>query len=483
MMPPKLRRPAAAKVPPRPGRGARRRRPAAAGVPPEPVGGEVEADFDKGDWVEGDKIKASCLSEGVVVVAEGTYWGAGAEVAGKVTGMSYKGPNDLEIYIIGEGTTNEDLLQWIGKNRNTSVVLHLCGTTCSRRTDAHGFVHVTRLRKKVELDTNTWVDNMVETPDELARLRAAAPRKEAEGESVSSGERRKRKKEDAKKDNEKKGKTKKESATKEKKKKKSGKGKGRVQGQKSLEACFKDTGLDPDAKKRKAIRRRLRRRMKKKEKASSSSKSECSSSGSSSEGSSEGGSSIGEGVFNDLHRVRRVAALAPGVLATSTLREMQKQLLDNSGNTWDLDTNRVPAVSLQYFRGQLQSRLAGGPGREALTLCWALDLLVQGKIAACGDCLAQRIKALEMISGGATWSVAQRLEVVPPDKAQLSSRGEQQIAVKESKEEMKTRNQAKGKDKGKSEGYPSWRNPKGEGKGKEKSKGKKGDREEGKKSS
>ena len=107
-------------------------------------------------------------------------------------------------------------------------------------------------------------------------------------------------------------------------------------------------------------------------------------------------------------------------------------------------------------------------------------------MAHAADCVAQRLKSLEMTASGSNWAVSQRVEVVPPEKGQLSSRAEAQAAAKENKEEMKSRNLAKGKDKGKgeySQGY--WRSSgKGDQKGKEKSKGKKGgDKEENKRSS
>ena len=90
-------------------------------------------------------------------------------------------------------------------------------------------------------------------------------------------------------------------------------------------------------------------------------------------------------------------------------------------------------------------------------------------MAHAADCVAQRLKSLEMTASGSNWAVSQRVEVVPPEKGQLSSRAEAQAAAKENKEEMKSRNLAKGKDKGKgeySQGY--WRSSgKGDQKGKE----------------
>eukprot|EP00438_Fugacium_kawagutii_P025122 Skav230795 [mRNA] locus=scaffold312:115550:119568:+ [translate_table: standard] len=68
-----------------------------------------------------------------------------------------------------------------------------------------------------------------------------------------------------------------------------------------------------------------------------------------------------------------------------------------------------------------------------------------------------------MIGGGAAWGVAQRIELPPPEKVQLSTRAESQLAIKENQAEMKARNLQKGKEKGSS--YGSWKGAsKGEGK-------------------
>jgi hypothetical protein len=168
------------------------------------------------------------------------------------------------------------------------------------------------------------------------------------------------------------------------------------------------------------------------------------------------------------------------------VKEMQRQLLTSAGTVWERDRSAVPPIALQYYRSQLSSRLTGGAAREALTLSWALDLALQGKVANLADCLSQRLKSIEMSAGGTSWMVAQRVEVLPPEKGHLSSRAEAQAAAKENKDELKARNLGKGKEKGKSDSaYPAWRpGGKGEQKGKDKGKNKKGsDKEEGKRGS
>ena len=127
-----------------------------------------------------------------------------------------------------------------------------------------------------------------------------------------------------------------------------------------------------------------------------------------------------------------------------------------------------------------------GQSREALTLSWCLDLLVQGRVAEAADGLMQRLKAIEMSAQGASWSISQRIELVPLEKPIISSRTEAREAIKESKEENRTRAEAS-KGKGKSKWPGSWRDTswhQEKGKGKDsKGKGKKGkEKDAGKKS-
>ena len=113
-------------------------------------------------------------------------------------------------------------------------------------------------------------------------------------------------------------------------------------------------------------------------------------------------------------------------------------------------------ICCQYFRQVLSTRLTGGQSREALTLSWCLDLLMQARIAEAADGLMQRLKAIEMCSQGASWSVSQKIELVPLEKPIISSRTEAREAIKESKEENRTRAEAsKGKNKG--DWSSSWR--------------------------
>lgn len=195
--------------------------------------------------------------------------------------------------------------------------------------------------------------------------------------------------------------------------------------------------------------------------------------------------SLGGGVSGEAQSEGNCSASARA-LTLATVKEMQKQLLTTSGAVWETSKGSVQPVALQYYRSQLVSKLSGGAAREGLTLSWALDLALQGQVAELADCLAQRLKSVEMTASGSSWMVSQRVEVVPLEKGSLSTRAETQEAAKETKEELKVKGMTKGREKGKNEAPgSSWRTgPKGEGKGKDKGKNKKGgEREERRKDS
>jgi hypothetical protein len=342
--------------------------------------------------------------------------------------------------------------------------------------DAKDLVHAKQVRLKKKEDEGTWADNLKGTVDELAALR-----REAEG--VEPEKREDELKKEKKKKKKKKARREKSSESSSQGPDKAKGAKRRLSSQKELAAVYGSTGLDPDCRVRKRLLRRWKKKMKKKKESSSGS------SGSSLEGSSQASilnSSDSGQVFEETHKVRRLARKAPGLLTFSMVKEMQRQLLTEAGTLWNTEKASVPPIALQYYRAQLGPRLSGGASREALTLCWALDMALQGKMAQVADCLSQRLKSLEMMAGGASWMVSQRGEIVPPERGRLSSRAEAQAAAKEEKLEIKTRQMTKGKEKGKTDpGAGPWRpSGKGDQKGKERGKGKKGnEKEEGKRNS
>lgn len=449
---------------------------------PAAVAGEedlaIEDRFKGGGFVEADKTPPDLLIQGTPIVVEGEYWGGKCKLCGLIQGLQVKGAGDSEITLTAEGTDHEELLKWISGNPGTLVRVHLCGKACLNKVDSNGLVHGQQVRLKSREDEGGWAENLKGSLDELAQLRKDARQAgEREPEAPERREEKKQKKKKKKKVKES------ESSTSKDKKKAAKEENRKLKSQKDLKVVFGTTGLDPDVRVRKQVRRRVKKRLRSKKRREE----ESTSSNGTSEGSS-GVDSLGSGdsgdIFEEAHKVRTIAKRAPGALTCSMVRGMQRQLLTASGSVWDQDTGAVPPVALQFFRNQLQGKLSGGASREALTLCWALDLGLQGKLADMMDCLSQRLKSVEMTANGGSWMVSQRVEVVPPDKPLLASRAEAQAAAKENKEEMKVRALTKGKEKGRGENPGGWRPMgKGEQKGKDKAKGKKGDREDGKKGS
>lgn len=487
-MPPRVRRPAAAKAKVAPERGARapRRRPSRAEEdrPVEPVE-TVEEKWRRGECIEADKVPLGLLEEGRTIVIQGGYWGGECPTCGSVEGLRILPDRVAEVKIRVEGTSNESLLRWSTGNKGVPARVHLCGTTCPNKVDADGLIHAVSVRLKNVGGDEDWTENLKETEDELRRLReaeaeAAAGRERAEEREKEKAAEKKKKKEKKSRSSESS-----DSGKKKKKKKRKRKAGDRSSAQKSLESCFKDTGLDPNPRTRRRIRKRLRRKLKKK-KSSSTTESSSSIREDKEEKKDEDSWRSGESfdIFEDSHKVRMIAQRAPGVLAAATVKEMQRQMLSAKGAIEEHDTAPVPPVALAYFRQHLDKKVTGGVARECLSLCWALDQLLAGKLAACADVIGQRIKSLELTADGGSWQVAQRVEVCPPERGQLSSRQETQAAARENREDQKTRLLSKGgKDKGKGESYSnSWKgSQKGGQKDQGKGKGKKSDKEEGKK--
>ena len=54
--------------------------------------------------------------------------------------------------------------------------------------------------------------------------------------------------------------------------------------------------------------------------------------------------------------------------------------------------------------------------RELRTLAKAIDLVLEGQLLSALDLLAQRFKAVETVTTGATWSEAKYHQLIPTDK-------------------------------------------------------------------
>ena len=397
------------------------------------------------------------------------YWGANASVAGVLTDLHVRAPLDIEVSLKLQGTNEENLLKWASGSPSKRLRIHLCGGACPERLDAENLLHGVSISWRVGEDA-PWMTNLVVE---------SAPVKQPEGTGLLSGETGGG--EGAERGGEKaKGTEKKREKDRKKKKKRSrdrGQSRGRSRekislrggAKKKLEDVLGGTGLSPDPRFRKKFANKAQKRSKKRRKSSSTD----SSSGSSSSYTGETAE-----VFEEEHKIRRVAKRAPGLLAAQALKEMQGSLLTSTGGIWHQEESELQPLSLQYYRQSMAPR-QGAPSREALTLCYAIDLILQGRIAESADTLVQRLlKSIELVSQGAVWQIAQRLEVLPPERPVLSTRSEAKEAIREQKEDCKTKSEAS-QSRGKEEGWKasSWNESGGEGgkKGKEtKGKGKKG---------
>ena len=436
--------------------------------------------FEKGDKLQCQDIPLEALRRGVAVVVEGTYWGAKAAVAGVLQDLHVRAPRDIEASLKLQGTDEENLLKWASGNPKESLRVHLCGGACLDRLEADNLLHGGSICKRVGEDL-PWMSNLVDAVDPVPRpAEAGLPG----GEAVAGGGRdrgRERERDPA------------EKKVREKRKRKSrdrdrsrGRSKEKINlrggAKKKLEDVLGGTGLSPDPKFRKRFANKAQKKTKKKKRSSSSS-------GSSSGGSSYSGESTE--VFAEEHKIRRVAKKAPGLLAAQALKEMQGALLTSTGGIWHQEDSELQPLSIQYYRQAMAPRLQGAPSREALTLGFAIDLILQGRVAESADCLVQRLKSIELVSQGAAWQIAQRLEVLPPERPVLSTRSEAREAIKEQKEDSKTKSEAS-QSKGKGDGWrsSSWtesgtdvnkkgKDPKGRGKkGKQKEDPKKWEKRE-----
>lgn len=297
-------------------------------------------------------------------------------------------------------------------------------------------------------------------PDELPDLRASqekwekrakpAPEGEKEGSSSSSDKSKKKKK--AKKKKEKK---------KLKKEKRKSMG-GRTNATKPLESLFKGTGLDPSAENRRILLRKVKKKMKK-DKGSSSS--------SSSTGSVVSDSEVEQSMLEERSKIRRLADLAPGVLASEGLRVMKDHVLTANGTPWGVDKTSLPPIVTQYIKQQCMGKATAPMGRELLTLAAVADCLLQGRVAEGTDILFQRVKSLEQMMAGQSWMLSQKLEILPGPDVGIASRAELQAAQRERRLDDQTKAPAAlgERNKGKGQGKSKEKEREKGGKGKQKS--------------
>eukprot|EP00435_Cladocopium_sp_Y103_P037871 s2378_g10.t1 len=200
--------------------------------------------------------------------------------------------------------------------------------------------------------------------------------------------------------------------------------KGKAAAKKTLEAVYKDTGLDPDPKRRRRLMKRVKKALKKTRDSSSSS----------STTSEETSSDLDtDELLQDRSRVHRIAALGPGLLAAQSVNTMRQYLTQLSGFLYDADIQGLPPLLSLYHRQFVAQKLSGGVSREFTTLAWIGDMLLQARPAEALDGVLQRMKSIEYTADGSPWGVSQKIELVPQADASMGSRQEYQLARREAK--------------------------------------------------
>ena len=133
-----------------------------------------------------------------------------------------------------------------------------------------------------------------------------------------------------------------------------------------------------------------------------------------------------------VNKIQRVAQESPGALLDSGLKAMRR-FLDPRAHQGSGDKKKALTPHMtQYLTTVVQALRGKELGlrseRELRTLSEALDHLLSGNLAACGDTLMQRFKAVEL-SGESGWSIASRMELIPQSAASAVPTEEREAAL------------------------------------------------------
>eukprot|EP00435_Cladocopium_sp_Y103_P074321 s689_g48.t1 len=343
---------------------------------------------------------------GDIEVLKGSYWEAQIQAALRVKEVAIRG-KELFLKCQVLGTQNEGLLRAASGREDRRMEAHLCPEECTGGPHQEGVLHVKRFRK-LGAAREAWMSNlMAEEPqreapgmggDELAELREDMERRQevqAEGDERNLG-------------------GKPPATPSEDKKKRGAKAAGRPE---------------------KNGRRRAARIAKRKGRESRGSST---TSSSSTEDQTTGDATL----FGSSSKVLVISRRLPGALAAAALEEAAECLITQEGGLWELRDGPLPALFVRYYRAQLGSRMAPAMGREALTLCQAMDCLLRGRPAEALDLLGQRVKALELQAGGVHYTVAQQQELLPRDTTSISTTPELHEAARRAREEGRVRAEA-----------------------------------------
>ena len=225
------------------------------------------------------------------------------------------------------GTSNEELLKLVTGQPQKELQCHVCPPGCNQEEAAEDMVHVRVGRPmKAAAEEEAWVRNLEkgdgQEEDELALLRTRATPGDR-GAHVGADEKMDEDKKDAKKKANKEKKVKKKEKKEVSKKTKKGSSQSREEStkqanQKKPQLLFGGTGLDPKDRIRNRVARRARRHLRRKSERSSSS--DTGSDGRTSI--SEDGEKNEETLFEQASKVRKVAEMFPGALASQAMGQI-----------------------------------------------------------------------------------------------------------------------------------------------------------------
>ena len=375
------------------------------------------------EWTLTKDIRLETLAPRDKFLVKGMYYQEEAVVAGTLREISVTEKGQYLVIAL-EGTQSEELMKWSSMMTaggcEALLWVHICLNSCKKDCVQDNLLHMTGLQglKIVE----DWMSNCMPVQggvgdlDELGALRESMkdlpsadglgddtlppandlnPRLRTERKENEESARKKRK-----------GKEKRNS---ERPSKAVGK---------TMEPLFKGTGLDKNVRVSKYVKKGKRRKQR-----SESTHSDKSTSSSSQP------SETGVLIFGEEDRIRKLARTCLGGLTKMAVREVRRLLLVSTGEAEE--QGDVSPLFVRYWRQNLRQRVSPVLNRESLTVAYALDELLRGRVASAADVLCQRLKSLESLSSGEHWSTCQKLEVVPDEGASLVGRGGQNSQPRE----------------------------------------------------
>ena len=373
-------------------------------------------------------------------ISKAMYYGQEVSLVGNAQRLEMEG-GQMHFQMQITGSPSEAVLQAHTSDPTKSFRVHKCPQDCALLETGDHYLHGLRGRLILQEDQMPhWGKNLVgvEGPamvreDELAalrrrteELREAAP----EGRGDAAPEEKKEKKREKK---DKKEKKRKKDAAEEEEDYADGRHPQKA-AVRPLSTVFPGTGMDPVERVRQRVLRAARRYLDKKDKKKDSSSS--SNSNGSSSDSKEKGAPM-DGLFTESSKARRITEKYPGVLCAEAMQTMQEALLLDQGE--DISSTSVRPVALMYYKQNLSKKASGAASRELLNISAALDALAKGRIAHCGDILAQRLKSCEAVLLGSHYSVAQRMEVPVQEGSAIAGQQELRLAQQENYREGRTK--------------------------------------------